>query len=92
MIPEDLKKPLFEIGRFVATLGAFLLAAELLGLAKQSDVDRANHAQDMKLIQARARVDIIATIYQTTEGLTIFWDTLEEPEISLRESPSGPTR
>jgi len=87
-IPEEARKPLFELGRFVATLGAIVLAMKYLGVATQDDV----HAMELKLTAARARVDVLATIYQTTEGITIFWDTLEPIENQLAEVPSGPVQ
>ena len=87
-LPDEYKKPLFELGRFVATLGAIVLAMKYLGVATQDDV----HKLELKLTAARARVDVLATVYQTTEGITIFWDTLEPIENQLAEVPSGPVQ
>lgn len=79
-------KAVYGIGQFVATLGALLLAMKYLGVATQEDI----HRLELSLVQARARVDVIATVYQTKEGITIFWDTLEPANASLAETPSGP--
>ena len=103
-IPEEYKKPLSEVGRVTATLAGFILVLTQLGVAKKEDVTAAMVKQleiageiraeitelEIKLEQARSRTDVIIGIYQLREGISIFWDTMEPPEVSAGEIPSGP--
>lgn len=81
--PNVLKAQLLQ---FVATLAAFLLAAEALNLVKQEDL----HQIQEDMTQVRARVDVIGIAVQTEMGIVIFWDRLETENRGILETPTGP--
>jgi len=97
-IPDEYKKPMFELGRFTATLAALILALSQLGVAKKEDVTAAKDEinkelklLDKRMMEARYRIDQVATIYQMREGVMIFtWRNLEPPETANIVDPVGP--
>ena len=97
MTEDKSKVALFELGRIAATFGALWAVLQFMNVATKEDIHeeitpvttRVTYV-NYRVTRAGARVDVISTVYQTREGIIIFWDNLEDPYAQGIELPSGP--